>query len=70
MNIRAYLKKHDLSQDAFAQQIGVTQGAVWQWINSYSRVDARRAKDIEEKTNGEITRHDLRPDLYEAVSRA
>lgn len=64
MDIRAYLDKHQLSQEQFAKQIGVSQGLIWQWLDGRTRITAERAKDIEEKTGGEIRRHDLRPDIY------
>lgn len=64
MNIKAYLAKHGLSQEEFGKKIGVSQGLVWQWLDGRTRITAERAKEIAEKTDGEITRHDLRPDLY------
>lgn len=65
MDIPAYLKKHELSQEQFATFLGVSQGLVWQWIAGKTRITAERAKEIERKTGGEITRHDLRPDIFE-----
>lgn len=65
MDISAYLTEKELSQEAFAKQIGVSQGLVWQWISGKTRITAERAVEIEQKTGGEIARHDLRPDLYE-----
>lgn len=62
MDIQRYLEKNKLSQEEFAQKMGVTQGAVWQWINW--GVSAERAVAIEKKTRGAITRQDLRPDLF------
>lgn len=70
MDIKAYLEKHQLSQEQFAKQIGVSQGLVWQWIEGRTRITAERAVEIEKKTEGEITRHALRPDLYPARARA
>lgn len=65
MDIRAYLKKHGLSQQDFADMFGVTQSAVWQWMNGErSRVTAERAIEIERVTRGQIRRQDLRPDLF------
>ena len=64
MNICEYLQKHDLSQDEFAKKVGVSQGLVWQWINGKTKVRAERVAGIEEATNGEITRHDLRSDIF------
>lgn len=63
MDISAYLKKHGLTQEEFATRVGVTQGAVWQWLNG-AKVKPRRAIEIEELTKGEIMRHELRPDLF------
>lgn len=59
MDIRSYMKKHSLSQDGFAKQIGVTQGMVWQWLHGKTAVSAKKAKEIEEKTQGEIGKHEL-----------
>ena len=68
MDIRAYLDKHKLSQKQFADQISVSQGLVWQWLNGITRVDPRHFKAIEKKTRGEVTREDCRPDLYERAA--
>lgn len=64
MNLQTYLEKHGLSQEQFAKQIGVTQGAVWQWLNGETRITAERAVEIERATKSEVSRHDLRPDLF------
>ncbi len=48
---------------ALARAINVTPQAVSQW----DRVPAERAIAVEKATDGKITRHDLRPDLYPAV---
>lgn len=69
MDICAYMAKHDLSQEQFAKLIGVSQGAVWQWLNGRSQITGERAVEIEEKTAGEVRRQDLRPDLF-AKARA
>jgi DNA-binding transcriptional regulator YdaS (Cro superfamily) len=69
MDIKAYLEKHELSQEQFAKQLGVSQGLVWQWLDGRTRITAERAVEIEEKTAGEVTRRDLRPDLYPPSER-
>lgn len=69
MDIKTYLKKHECSQQEFADKIGVSQGLVWQWLEGHTRITAERALEIEEKTRGEIKREDLRPDLYGQASR-
>lgn len=53
---------------ALAARLGISAQAVWKWC----RVPAERVLAVEAATNGEVTRHDLRPDLYpdEAVPAA
>lgn len=62
MRFATYVKNH--GQSEFARRLGVSQGLVWQWVNGRTRITAERAVQIESVTAGEITRHDLRPDLY------
>jgi DNA-binding transcriptional regulator YdaS (Cro superfamily) len=69
MDISGYLEKHELSQEQFAKQIGVSQGLVWQWLNGHTRITAEKAVEIEKKTKGEIKRHALRPDLFAKEAR-
>ena len=70
MHIRAYQKKHRLSQEQFGKKIGVSQGLVWQWLDGRTLITAERAVRIERRTAGEITRQELRPDIFEKVSAA
>ena len=65
MNISDYLKKHGLSQKRFGEQVGITQGMVWQLLQGMCRASPETAKRIEAATNGEITRAELRPDLWD-----
>jgi DNA-binding transcriptional regulator YdaS (Cro superfamily) len=64
--LRAYLKRHGLSQQEFATQLDVSQGMVWQWLNRRRRVTAERAKQIEQVTGGAVKRTELRPDVFAA----
>lgn len=64
MNIPAYLEKHSLTQEQFAKKIGVSQGLVWQWLKGKTRVSPEKAKAIEVSTEREITKAELRPDLW------
>lgn len=50
-------------QSALARRIGVRPQAVQQWI-ARNHVPAERCLDVERATGGQITRHELRPDLY------
>lgn len=47
---------------AVGQALGISREAVQQW----RRCPAERAIQLERLTGGQITRHELRPDLYPA----
>lgn len=70
MKLKQYLDAHGLSQTEFGKRLNVTQGAVWQWLKWLddpkrgTRITAERAADIEGATDGAVTRHELRPDLF------
>ena len=51
------------SQSELARRCGIRQPAVAQWIAS-GRVPAERAIEVERMTQAQVTRYDLRPDLY------
>ena len=51
------------SQASLASAIGTTQQTVSNWLKS-GLVSAKFVLPIEVATNGEVTRHELRPDLY------
>ena len=51
-------------QTALAKKVKVSQRAVWNWLNRQKSVPAERVLSIEKATDGEVSRHDLRPDLY------
>lgn len=70
MNIQAFLEAEKLSQKAFADRLGVTQGRISQWICG-EEVPLDRIQDIERETGGRVTRFDLRPDFpWERVAVA
>ena len=50
------------SQAKLAKALGVTPMAISQWKKRGVTLDA--AKNIEEKTNGFVTRYQLRPDYF------
>lgn len=52
------------SQGALAKAIGVTQPLVWQWCNGKRPVAAHHCVAIEVATTGQVTRYDLRPDVF------
>lgn len=44
--------------------LGVSHEAVRRWINDVNRVTAERAVAVEVATGGQVTREQLRPDLF------
>lgn len=61
MDLHQYLKTKS-TQSGLARQLGITQGAVYQWTKR--GVPANRVLELERLSGGEMTRHELRPDLY------
>lgn len=60
----------DMSQPAFAKKVGVSQGLVSQWLLGNKRPGWSSAKKIEAATNGIVTCHDVRPDIFPAPTQA
>lgn len=67
MDIKTYFQS--ASQVDFARKLGVTPGAVSQWVNGLSAVPAERCPQIEQVTGGKVRCEDLRPDVNWAVLR-
>lgn len=61
MTLQEFLEKRQ-TQPWLAARIGVTQSAVSQWLRD--GVPAQRVRGIVAASGGEVTAHDLRPDLY------
>jgi DNA-binding transcriptional regulator YdaS (Cro superfamily) len=61
MKLSDYLAARELSQQQFAEKLGVSQGMVHQWIAGRTPVAAQKAVLIEQTTGGEVTRKDLHP---------
>lgn len=66
MNLKTYLET--TTQTALADALGVSQGLVHQWVHGITRITAERCKQIERVTVGQVTRHELRPDLFDKPS--
>lgn len=66
MSLEALERAVDLAggQTALATVLGVAQGRVWNWLNRDQRVPAEMVIPIEAATDGKVSRHDLRPDIY------
>lgn len=53
------------SQAALGKLIGTSQQRVWTWLhNLEGKVPAEFVLPIEAATDGAVSRHELRPDLY------
>ncbi len=55
------------SQALLAKAIGVTQPTLNQWISGDRPVPIERCVLIEQATNGQVTRKDLRPDDWHRI---
>lgn len=52
------------SQAAMAKALGVKPQHVWNWLNRDNRIPAEQVLPMEAATQGKVSRHELRPDLY------
>lgn len=66
MNLKDYCHRDPSRSLAIAEACGVTPQAVRHWSNGTRRppCDLESVKAIEAATGGEVTRHDLRPDVF------
>jgi len=64
--LRRVIRHHLKSQVAVARAVGVTPQAVSDVLRRGNRVPAEWCLAIESATDGAVSRHDLRPDLYPA----
>jgi DNA-binding transcriptional regulator YdaS (Cro superfamily) len=62
--LRAYREAQKVSLSDFAAQLGIPAPTLRSLENGWRPITAERAKDIEEKTRGRLTRTQLRPDLF------
>ena len=52
------------SQSLLAEALGISKGAVNQWKTNGRKIPAEHVLKIESLTNGKVSRHELRPDIY------
>lgn len=62
--LRDYRTKHGLSCGEFAKKLGIAEPTMRSLENGTRPITPERAKEIEDATNGELTRPQLRPDIY------
>lgn len=61
--------RHVGTLDALARALGVTKGAVWQWMEPARKVPADHCPAIERLTAGTVRCEELRPDIEWSVLR-
>ena len=49
---------------ALAERLGVSKAAVSSWRNGRFRVPAERCRAIQELSDGAVSVHDIRPDVF------
>lgn len=65
MNLKRYFSLQPYgSKTLFAQKVGITPTYLGLLIRKARRPSAEMSKKIEKATKGEVTRQDLRPDLF------
>lgn len=62
--IQAYLERSGTTQQAFADELGVSQSLVHQWIIGRARPTPKMAPRIIKVTDGAVTIAKLFPELY------
>ena len=68
--LRRIIRHHLKSQVGVARAVGVTPQAVSDVLRRNKRVPAEWCLALERATQGMVSRHDLRPDLYPDDSAA
>jgi len=64
MNLKSFLDSGSKSQDDLASILGVSQGMISHWVTGRNRLTAERAIQIEQATDGQVSRYALRPDIF------
>lgn len=62
--ITEYMERHELSQQAFAKRMGVSQSAVSQWLSNGKGISLTTAERMEKRSRGEIKVQALFPKLF------
>jgi DNA-binding transcriptional regulator YdaS (Cro superfamily) len=68
MNLAKYVKPRGM-QTSLADAINVSPVLIHQWSSGKRSVPAIRCKQIELATDGEVKKHELRPDIFDAPEK-
>lgn len=63
-HIERAIKLHGNSQTKLAEAMGCTQQQVWFLLERAKGVSAEMALAVDKATEGKVSKHDLRPDLF------
>lgn len=63
--LRLYRESLKLDPAAFAKSLGIAESTLRSLENGNRTITAERAVEIEERTKGGLTRHQLRPDIFD-----
>jgi UDP-N-acetylglucosamine 1-carboxyvinyltransferase len=66
MSVQALQRAVEIAggQTALGRMIGRDQKIIWAWLNTTQKVPAEDVLNIEKALNRQVSRHDLRPDIY------
>ncbi|UEP42724.1 transcriptional regulator [Burkholderia sp. B21-005] len=67
MDLSTYLSSRKITQAAFAQQLGVSQGLIYQWLTGRRPIAIDKCVVIERITAGEVSRRELRPNDWQLI---
>jgi DNA-binding transcriptional regulator YdaS (Cro superfamily) len=66
--LRAWRESRRMTQTAVATLLGVSKVQVCRWESGSRAITAEQAGAIERATGGQITREELRPDIFRPLS--
>jgi len=66
--LKVYLEQNSLTGEGFARDSGLKQYEISRIVTGKRKPSVRIARIIEKTTNGDLTRQQLRPDVFENLS--
>jgi DNA-binding transcriptional regulator YdaS (Cro superfamily) len=64
MTLADYLANHGISAAELGRRLNISRAQIHRYLTGRRRITAERAVQIEHVTEGNVTRHELRPDLF------
>lgn len=69
MRLNQYLVQNSMTATAFAKQVGVSNVAVWKWLNRVSMPTGKHMVLVDRLTDGQVTSADWVIDEQEAAGQ-